>query len=237
MNPSLQTIHTVFVRTEGAIRLCEKSTTRGQEQFGSLKGISAPVLTSSTMKSCLGYCARRSTTEGFSISSMNFSKQGIWRTGPSMQRQVAPHKEASSVQSLPTSTLDTLDTYVETVLIPQHTRGKVRARNAEYRRLVHRAEYLRTQGKMAQAQELKKQAQHLPSRDPLDPHFRRLRYVRYADDFLLGFSGPKEEAEEIKQQVEVFLREELKLELSQAKTLITHARSENSRKRNQYYPG
>lgn len=125
--------------------------------------------------------------------------------------------------------LDTLDTYVETVLIPQHTRGKVRARNAEYRRLVHRAEYLRTQGKMAQAQELKKQAQHLPSRDPWDPHFRRLRYVRYADDFLLGFSGPKEEAEEIKQQLEVFLREELKLELSQAKTLITHARSEAAR--------
>ena len=47
--------------------------------------------------------------------------------------------------------------------------------------------------------------------------------------FLLGFSGPKEEAEEIKQQLEVFLREELKLELSQAKTLITHAKSEAAR--------
>ena len=62
-----------------------------------------------------------------------------------------------------------------------------------------------------------------------DPSYRRLKYVRYADDFLLGFVGPKSEAEEIKQHLRDFLRDELKLELSQAKTLITHARSEAAR--------
>jgi hypothetical protein len=45
----------------------------------------------------------------------------------------------------------------------------------------------------------------------------------------LGCTGPKSEAEEIKQKLEAFLREELKLELSQAKTLITHARTEKAR--------
>src|SRR2546428_14063625 len=47
-------------------------------------------------------------------------------------------------------------------------------------------------------------------------------------DFLtrLGFIGPKSEAETIKQQLKTFLREELKLELSEEKPLITHARSE-----------
>jgi hypothetical protein len=60
--------------------------------------------------------------------------------------------------------------------------------------------------------------------DPNDPGFRRLRYVRYADDTLLGFIGPRSEAEEIKRQLAVFLREDLKLELSPEKTLITHAR-------------
>lgn len=45
----------------------------------------------------------------------------------------------------------------------------------------------------------------------------------------LGFIGPKEEAEEIKQRLEVFLRDELKLELSPAKTLITHARTQAAR--------
>lgn len=45
---------------------------------------------------------------------------------------------------------------------------------------------------------LMQKAQTMPSRDPNDPNFRRLWYVRYADDFLLGFIGPKNEAVEIK---------------------------------------
>jgi hypothetical protein len=49
--------------------------------------------------------------------------------------------------------------------------------------------------------------------------------VRYADDILLGFAGPKHEAEHIKQRLTQILRDDLKLELSQHKTLITHART------------
>jgi hypothetical protein len=49
--------------------------------------------------------------------------------------------------------------------------------------------------------------------------------VRYADDHLLGFAGPKHEAEQIKQRLARFLQDDLKLELSQEKTLITHART------------
>jgi len=44
--------------------------------------------------------------------------------------------------------------------------------------------------------------------------------------FLLGFAGPKEEAEEIKQRLSVYLKETLKLELSLEKTVITHAQTE-----------
>jgi hypothetical protein len=40
----------------------------------------------------------------------------------------------------------------------------------------------------------------------------------------LAYVGPKEEAEAIKQRLRTFLREELKLELSEEKTLITHTR-------------
>ena len=73
------------------------------------------------------------------------------------------------------------------------------------------------------ALELRKQMQHLPSGDPSDPGYRRLRYVRYADDFVLGFIGPKAKAKQIKESLETFLRDTLKLELSKDKTLITHA--------------
>jgi hypothetical protein len=62
--------------------------------------------------------------------------------------------------------------------------------------------------------------------DPQDPRYRRLRYCRYADDTLLGFTGPKAEAEQIKSRLAAFLRDDLKLELSQEKTLITHGRTQ-----------
>ena len=63
----------------------------------------------------------------------------------------------------------------------------------------------------------------------MDPGYRRLRYTRYADDHILGFIGPKAEAEEIKARLAEFLRETLGLELNQQKTLITHARSQRAR--------
>jgi hypothetical protein len=63
----------------------------------------------------------------------------------------------------------------------------------------------------------------------MDPGYRRLRYCRYADDELLGFTGPKAEAEEIRDRLAAFLRDELALELSAGKTLITHARTRAAR--------
>ena len=46
---------------------------------------------------------------------------------------------------------------------------------------------------------------------------------------MLGFTGPRQEAEEIKDKIGQFLREQLKLELSPAKTLITHGRTQAAR--------
>ncbi len=63
----------------------------------------------------------------------------------------------------------------------------------------------------------------------MDPGYRRLFYLRYADDHLLGFAGPKAEAEQIKQKLAAFLRETLALELNASKTLITHARTRAAR--------
>ena len=122
--------------------------------------------------------------------------------------------------------LDRLDKFVETVLVPQYTKGTNRKGNLEYLRLMKHSLRQRRKGNVKKAEELRKQAQTLPTQDVNDPNYRRLKYVRYADDFLLGFIGPRNEAEEIKQQLGTFLREELKLELSEAKTLITHARTE-----------
>ena len=85
--------------------------------------------------------------------------------------------------------------------------------------------YARKHGDREKARDLEKQLRTLPSRDTMDPGYRRLKYSRYADDHILGFIGPKAEAEEIKAKLAQFLRETLGLELSAAKTLITHART------------
>jgi ATPase family associated with various cellular activities (AAA)/Type II intron maturase/Reverse transcriptase (RNA-dependent DNA polymerase) len=75
---------------------------------------------------------------------------------------------------------------------------------------------------------LKSLQRSLPSLMPDDERFRRLHYVRYADDFILGFTGPKAEATEIKDRLGEFLKDSLKLELSPEKTLVTHARTEKA---------
>ena len=121
--------------------------------------------------------------------------------------------------------LDKLDTFVETVLLPKYNRGKRRAKNPAYQKIENAIARAKRRGDRQAIRTLRKQRRKLPSQHPQDPDYRRLRYVRYADDWVLGFSGPKEEAEEIKCELREFLRETLKLELSEAKTLLTHART------------
>jgi hypothetical protein len=122
--------------------------------------------------------------------------------------------------------LDRLDTFVETVLIPQHTRGKRRAYNPARDAVEKAARRARGRGDRAEARKLRKRMRRLPDGNPRDPDYRRLRYARYADDHVLGFTGPKAEAEEIKQRLAQFLRDELRLELSEEKTLVTHGRTQ-----------
>jgi group II intron reverse transcriptase/maturase len=122
--------------------------------------------------------------------------------------------------------LDKLDRFVTEQLIPKWTRGDVRKVNQEYEVQRHKAYHLWKTGRKEEAKAAKRQAMKLPSMDTNDPDFRRLKYVRYADDFLLGFIGTKAEAEQIKEEIRGFLQDTLKLELSQAKMLVTHARTE-----------
>jgi group II intron reverse transcriptase/maturase len=125
--------------------------------------------------------------------------------------------------------LDKLDQFIENELILQHTRGSRRRDYPEYGRLKDRRISARKRGDRAQARDLIKQMRKIPARDPMDPGYRRLFYCRYADDEILGFIGPKAEAEKIKAELARFLRETLHLELNPAKTLITHARTQRAR--------
>ena len=63
----------------------------------------------------------------------------------------------------------------------------------------------------------------VPSKNAMDPNFKRLIYVRYADDWIIGIRGSKEECRQIILDIKEFLITELKLELNLEKTLITNA--------------
>jgi group II intron reverse transcriptase/maturase len=121
--------------------------------------------------------------------------------------------------------LNELDQFVENELIPRYTEGTRRRGNPAYQKLLWATKVARKNGDREKVKSLKARLNELPYGDPFDPGYRRLRYVRYADDVLLGFMGPKNEAEDIRDELARFLREELKLELSTEKTLITHART------------
>ena len=70
---------------------------------------------------------------------------------------------------------------------------------------------------------LSEKQKRLPASDPLDPTDRRLFYRRYADDFLMGIIGSKQEAETVLSEVKSFLNTTLKLEISEEKSGIHHA--------------
>src|SRR5439155_2880568 len=80
--------------------------------------------------------------------------------------------------------LHRMDSYVETVLIPEYTRGKLRASNPQYLQTTKAIAEARKRGDRPLARTLRKQLRSLPSKDPHDPGYRRLRYTRYADDVL-----------------------------------------------------
>ncbi|EPI31415.1 group II intron-encoded protein LtrA domain protein [Enterococcus faecalis UP2S-6] len=132
--------------------------------------------------------------------------------------------------------LSEFDKYME-VLKKEYTLGVKRKPNPEYtsmkskvylaRKKLKKETNLSENEKKKLAQIIKvngKAMRKLPSKDQMDKNFRRLNYFRYADDFIIAFTGSKKEALEIKKAIGRFLKEELDLTLSMEKTLITNAK-------------
>lgn len=129
--------------------------------------------------------------------------------------------------------LDEFDKYIAEY-IQKFNKGNRRREHKEYRKYVNRAWYLKRQISETENVEVKAKLlseyhdvgiklRSLPCTMELDSNYRRMRYVRYADDFLIGVIGTKAECEQIKADITLHMSERLKLELSAEKTLITNA--------------
>ncbi|MBN9389842.1 MAG: hypothetical protein J0I20_17585 [Chloroflexi bacterium] len=123
--------------------------------------------------------------------------------------------------------LNELDQAV-TLKIAEFNKGEKRTLLIHYSTL-HTQVYLakkkaRATHNWAEYKRLRNKKLNTPATDPQDAGFRRLTYIRYCDDFLLGVIGSKKDAEQLKDWLSKYLQEELDLELSPSKTLITNAK-------------
>jgi len=119
--------------------------------------------------------------------------------------------------------LNEFDQWLANTLIPKYTRGNRQGSNPQYNRITAEISKARKRGDVKTAHKLVVERRMLPSVNPYDENYRRCWYVRYADDFLIGFAGSKSDAEEIKAEMHEFLMINLSLVLSEEKTLITNA--------------
>lgn len=134
--------------------------------------------------------------------------------------------------------LNELDKFVGN-LQREFSNGKTRKRNPKYRNLQYQVgvqkKWLKThwetlneedkRNEIKKYKELRKKMLKTDFRDPMDLDYKRIQYVRYADDWLIGVIGSKSECIKLKEKITKFLWEELKLKLSQEKTLITNSRN------------
>ena len=107
-------------------------------------------------------------------------------------------------------------------------KGKTREYNKDYLKLSWRRNTLVKKLNREQAEEIKKSIweeiktidkvhKSIPCKNPMDENFRRLQYVRYADDFIIGIIGSKEDAKVVKETITAFISAQLHLELSDEK--------------------
>ena len=113
-------------------------------------------------------------------------------------------------------------------LIIRETRGEYRKQNPEYPKLRRKLKKAETNKDVNAIKSITKELKSISSVDVMDAGFTRVKYVRYADDFLISVIGDKTLAKTIKQEISDFLKTKLKLRLSDEKTKITNARHEEA---------
>jgi len=129
--------------------------------------------------------------------------------------------------------LHLLDKFIVETLLPEWNRGNERKFISDYqtrKRLTaeeqRAVDKLNIKGLTEAIARLKHNEwvkEGLPSRNPKDEVFRRMYYTRYIDDFIIGFSGTRAEAEEIKATIEAFLLDKLLLKTNETKSYISHS--------------
>ena len=128
--------------------------------------------------------------------------------------------------------LDKLDKYIKEYTA-KFDKGKKRRFSRESmdfgnarKRIVRRLKFVKDERQrtklILELKAIEKGRAKYPNGEEMDADYRRMKYARYADDFLVGIIGSKQDAQQIKEDIKNFLADKLALELSDEKTLVTH---------------
>ena len=132
--------------------------------------------------------------------------------------------------------LDKLDRLLEAIC-QQYSQGEDRKPNPKYYYLLQQRKQLLRQGEthptlrktlIKPIRAINRRILQTPSDDFNDPSYTRVKFLRYADDVIIGVIGPKSLAESVRDELANFLKETLNLELNQQKTVITHPATERA---------
>lgn len=118
--------------------------------------------------------------------------------------------------------LHELDKFLVETVMPDNTKGIRRRTNPEYNAIAYARDPKNSKSSIEEKIEALKQMRNIPRMDVMDPNYRRSMYIRYADDFVYLFEGPKEEAKKIKEVIKDFLQDRTGLELNSEKTVVSH---------------
>ena len=97
---------------------------------------------------------------------------------------------------------------------------KIKRRMGKLRKAVEEAEGEDRRRLIEECKQTKAVMLKTPSKSQTD---KKLKYIRYADDFLISVNGSREDSQWIKDELAKFLSDTLKMELSDEKTLVTHS--------------
>ena len=146
----------------------------------------------------LGILAEKIHDNRFLRLMRNMLKPDTWRTGSGTRRSAGVRKAAWFHPIMSNIYLHKLDEYVETVLIPEYTRGQSQEARTGLRQGASGKRRARKRGDHTRCGSCASSCAACPAGILMIPATGGCGTSRYADDTLLGFAGPKAEAEEIK---------------------------------------
>lgn len=161
---------------------------------------------------------RRISCSKFLALIKNSIKDGFFEDGKFKESNIGLFQGNVTSPILNNVYLHELDVFMFELCV-SFNKGKTRRKSPIYRRISYLME---KETDLDSIKKLRRELWKVDSKDGLDPNFRRLYYVRYVDDFVVGVVGSRKEAVEIQEKIRVFLLDNLKLTLGGEKTLLTH---------------